>query len=97
MLLCCKVNSKHVLSVHEYGDLSEGFKKIGNVFNRPSSSDTFDTSRFVGDLGNVMSDENGRATFRMVDHLVKTWDVIGRTICVGESEDLRPQGFNKAM
>ena len=43
----------------------------------------------MGDLGNVNADNNGRATFRIVDNQVKIWDIIGRTICVSDKPDLR--------
>lgn len=41
----------------------------------------------MGDLGNVDAGSDGRAVFRIVDPLVKVWDVIGRSLVITESED----------
>ena len=41
----------------------------------------------VGDLGNIQAEQDGRAVFRVVDHLVKVWDIIGRSVVVTESQD----------
>ena len=51
----------------------------------------------MGDLGNVVADETGRARFRFVDPVLKTWDVIGRTICVSAKPDTREQECQNKM
>ena len=43
--------------------------------------------RHVGDLGNILADENGRARFRLTDKLIKVWDIIGRSVVVAEGKD----------
>ncbi|CAH2064689.1 unnamed protein product, partial [Iphiclides podalirius] len=79
----------HGLHVHEAGDLSQGCKSIGGHYN-PSGSRPFpEERRHAGDLGNVVADESGRATFRIVDEVLKVWDIIGRSVAVtGGCDDL---------
>lgn len=43
--------------------------------------------KHVGDLGNITADENGRATFRLMDTLLKVHDIIGRALVVTERAD----------
>lgn len=43
----------------------------------------------MGDLGNIVADKEGRATFRIVDSQLKLWDIIGRSVCISEKPDLR--------
>ena len=43
--------------------------------------------RHVGDVGNTRAGEDGRARFRLVDTVVKVWDVIGRSVVVAAQED----------
>ena len=49
----------------------------------------------VGDLGNVLADPDGRAVFRIMDRLVKVWDIIGRSIVITENEDDLGTGESK--
>ena len=46
-----------------------------------------EAGRHVGDLGNVIADEVGRAQFKFADKLVKVTDIIGRSIVVAENPD----------
>lgn len=48
----------------------------------------------VGDLGNVIVDSDGRTVFRIIDPLLKVWDIIGRSIVITESEDDLGTGAN---
>lgn len=41
----------------------------------------------MGDLGNISAGEDGRARFRIVDSVVKVWDVIGRSLVVSSNRD----------
>ncbi|XP_020604272.1 copper chaperone for superoxide dismutase-like, partial [Orbicella faveolata] len=43
--------------------------------------------KHVGDLGNILADKNGRASFRLEDKTVKVWDIIGRSLVVHHGED----------
>ena len=54
-----------------------------------------DDKRMVGDLGNILADENGRASVHITDHLVKLvgpHSVIGRSIVVHVGEDDQGRG-----
>lgn len=48
----------------------------------------------VGDLGNIVVNNSGRATFRMIDKLVKIPDVIGRSLVITEKSDDLGRGVN---
>lgn len=81
----------HGVHVHTAGDLSQGCKSIGEHFNpcgapHGGPEDPKDR-RHAGDLGNIIADENGRATFRIVDNVLKVWDIIGRSVAVTERKD----------
>lgn len=82
---------RHGLHVYESGDLSQGCNSIGGHYN-PSGGphggpgDPPDR-RHAGDLGNITADANGRAAFRIVDDVLKVWDVIGRSMGVTERGD----------
>ncbi|XP_071962048.1 copper chaperone for superoxide dismutase-like isoform X2 [Antedon mediterranea] len=79
----------HGLAIHEFGDLSNGCQSCGSHYNPHSRRHGApgDKERHVGDLGNVVADENGRANFRLEDDKVKVWDIIGRSLVVHESQD----------
>jgi hypothetical protein len=51
--------------------------------------------RHVGDLGNVRANSEGRATFKIPDHLVKVRDIIGRSVVIAEKPDDLGQGTNQ--
>lgn len=48
----------------------------------------------TGDLGNITAGEDGRATFRLVDKVLKVWDIIGRSIVVTDGPDDLGKGGN---
>ncbi|XP_072946838.1 copper chaperone for superoxide dismutase [Epargyreus clarus] len=81
----------HGLHVHDAGDLSQGCSTIGDHYNPHGSphggpTDPLDR-RHAGDLGNIVADERGRATFRIVDNVLKVWDIVGRSIAITERRD----------
>ncbi|KAF9417229.1 hypothetical protein HW555_005631 [Spodoptera exigua] len=81
----------HGVHVHTAGDLSQGCKSIGEHYNpcgapHGAPEDPMDR-RHAGDLGNIVADETGRATFRIVDNVLKVWDIIGRSVAVTERKD----------
>lgn len=60
------------LDISELGDLSGGCLSTGahfNPFNKFHGAPT-DSTRHVGDLGNIASDEHGVATFSFTDDVI---------------------------
>ncbi|KAL9962742.1 hypothetical protein ACROYT_G031878 [Oculina patagonica] len=87
----------HGLNIHELGDLSQGCVSTGDHYNprncRHGAPE--DSERHIGDLGNILADKNGRASFRLEDENVKVWDVIGRSLVVHHGEDDLGRGNNE--
>ncbi|XP_069680746.1 copper chaperone for superoxide dismutase isoform X1 [Periplaneta americana] len=81
----------HGLHIHECGDISQGCDSVGGHFNprntRHGSPDDKETERHAGDLGNIRAGEDGRATFRLTDRVLKVWDLIGRSVVVTDGPD----------
>jgi len=86
----------HGLNIHELGDLSQGCLSTGDHYNPRNCRHGAprDSERHVGDLGNILADKNGRASFRLEDKNVKVWDVIGRSLVVHSEEDDLGRGSN---
>lgn len=84
----------HNLHVHECGDLSQGCDSTGDIFNPYGSphGGPDDFRRHVGDLGKVLADQTGRASFRITDNILKVSDIIGRSLVVKEGSDDLGQG-----
>lgn len=80
---------KHGIHINELGDLSNGCLSTGSHYNPRNThhGNRTDIERHVGDLGNIVSNEDGRAVFRIQDQHIKIWDVIGRSLVVDEKED----------
>ncbi|XP_069578378.1 copper chaperone for superoxide dismutase [Brachyistius frenatus] len=79
----------HGLHVHTLGDLTLDCLSCGEHYN-PSGRQhggPEDSERHVGDLGNIVAGDDGRASFRLEDHQLKVWDVIGRSLVVDAAED----------
>ena len=94
-----KPNSKHGFHIHQYGDSTDGCMSAGPHYNPfgKTHGGLNDTERHVGDLGNVESDANCKATFNAeisTVHLSGKYSVIGRT-CVlhSDEDDLGKGGF----
>ena len=81
----------HGLAVHETGDTSQGCASLGGHYNprgaRHGSPDMGADQRHAGDLGNIVAGEDGRARFRLVDKVIKVWDMIGRSVVVSAGQD----------
>lgn len=101
---------KHGFHIHETGDLSQGCTSLKghfNPFNKTHSSRTIinqhnievtNLNRHVGDLGNIIANENGVANIDFVDSLIKLdgpYSIIGRSVIVHSGEDDLGQGNNK--
>ncbi|KAI9285733.1 Cu,Zn superoxide dismutase SOD1 [Umbelopsis sp. AD052] len=83
---------KHGFHVHEFGDNTNGCTSAGSHFNPfgQTHGAPEDSVRHVGDLGNVVADAEGKASFKTQDNLVKLigpQSVIGRTLVVHAGED----------
>ncbi|XP_023706522.1 copper chaperone for superoxide dismutase isoform X1 [Cryptotermes secundus] len=81
----------HGLHIHECGDISQGCDSVGGHFNprntRHGSPDDEESERHAGDLGNITAGPDGRATFRLMDKVIKLWDIIGRSVVVTDGPD----------
>merc|ERR1711997_1094404 len=87
-------NPLHGFHVHEFGDLSDGctscgghFNPYGNTHGGPDSD-----NRHVGDLGNIVANDNGDSVVFIADNQVKLtgeaeFSVAGRSIVIHEKED----------
>ncbi|XP_065651571.1 copper chaperone for superoxide dismutase isoform X2 [Hydra vulgaris] len=84
---------KHAVHIHELGDLSNGCESTGDVYNpMPSTNE-----KIVGDLGNISADSKGNSIFKFIDHYIKVWDVIGRSVCLHEKDvDLKTSKHSDA-
>ena len=85
-------NSLHGFHVHESGDLTDKcasmcshFNPYGNTHGCPSMS-----KRHVGDLGNILADENGVVNTIIFDELITLsgkCNIIGRSVVIHEDKD----------
>lgn len=85
--------SKHGFHIHEYGDCSatDGTSAGGhyNPKNMPHGAPT-DASRHMGDMGNLVTDEDGVATLEYTDTVIELNGpdtILGRGIVVHAGED----------
>jgi len=84
---------KHGFHVHQYGDCSgANGKTAGGHFNPEGTKHggPESTIRHVGDLGNLVADENGRAHYERTDKVISfsgPHSIIGRAIIVHAGED----------
>jgi len=84
---------KHGFHIHEYGDCSsKDGKSAGGHFNPTNKKHGAPDAeeRHVGDLGNLVADDNGRAHYDRVDKVISLTgpnSIIGRGIIVHAGED----------
>ena len=83
---------KHGFHIHEYGDLSEGCSSLCSHFNPTNSvHGGRDTSeRHLGDLGNIIADNNGKVNMTIYDKnltITGEYGIVGRSVVVHEKED----------
>ncbi|XP_034938628.1 copper chaperone for superoxide dismutase [Chelonus insularis] len=81
----------HGLHIHECGDITKGCASVGPHYNphevNHGGREDDVNNRHLGDLGNIIADKFGRASFRFNDKLLRISDIIGRSIVVSEKED----------
>ncbi|XP_022907292.2 copper chaperone for superoxide dismutase [Onthophagus taurus] len=70
------------LAIHECGDISKDCESVGDCFEMANS---IDPNRKYGDLGIITADKNGRASFRIEDHIIEVPNLIGRSLVLLES------------
>jgi len=84
---------KHGFHIHEFGDCSRlDGKSAGGHFNPDGKKHGAPNSeeRHVGDLGNLLANEEGKAHYEMIDSYISfsgPHSIIGRAIIVHEGED----------
>uniref|UniRef100_A0A6S8ZIB6 superoxide dismutase n=1 Tax=Ditylum brightwellii TaxID=49249 RepID=A0A6S8ZIB6_9STRA len=83
---------KHAISVHVYGDLTDGAVGCGPIFNPfgKNHGAPEDEECMVGDLGNVITTEDGKTAVHIEDKALKLigpHSVIGRSIVIHSGED----------
>ena len=64
---------KHGIHINELGDLSEGCKSTKDHFNpfrKPHAGPT-EKERHIGDLGNIIANDEGVAIIDLLDELVQ--------------------------
>lgn len=89
---------QHGMHIHECGDISNGCDSVGEHFN-PNNSPHGDpendlSERHLGDLGNILVDTTGRATFRRIDKFLKIPEIIGRSLIITNDPDDLGRGNN---
>ncbi|XP_049292491.1 copper chaperone for superoxide dismutase [Anopheles funestus] len=68
-------NGSYQLNVHECGDISEGCRSVGAVY----------------DSNEISSDSSGRATVRFVNERIEVGDLIGRSVVIAETDSAQQQ------
>lgn len=88
-------NLKHMLKIHEFGDLSQGCESCGDVFRIPGGPSP--SGKPDGNLGSLVSDNCGRATFKLSSSELKVWDLIGRSMVVHIPTDSDSEDTQRVM
>ncbi|CAH1779505.1 unnamed protein product, partial [Owenia fusiformis] len=86
--------TKHGLHVHVYGDIMDGCQNAGGHFNpmKTTHGDRLNDpkDRHVGDLGNIIEDQNGEASGLLADSLVSLtgpFSIMGQSLVIHVNED----------
>ena len=93
-------NALHGFHVHEAGDLSDKCTSMCAHFNpyKMTHGCPGMKERHVGDLGNLVSDKKGEATYSFYDNFIKLRgtkaNIIGRGLIIHENSDDCGQGGN---
>ncbi|XP_062502886.1 uncharacterized protein LOC134179888 isoform X2 [Corticium candelabrum] len=96
-----KPRSKHGFHIHESSNQSNGCLSYGGHYNphyHPHGGPNDGNNRHVGDLGNIIADENGVASFTIHEESLVTLygptTVLGRGVVVHAGEDDLGKGSN---
>lgn len=93
---------KHGFHLHEKGDCSAPDAASAGAHYNPlgaphGSPDGDRTARHLGDLGNIVADAGGKATYDRVDSLLVYADLVGLAVLVhGKEDDLTSQPAGNA-
>ncbi|XP_053664033.1 copper chaperone for superoxide dismutase-like [Anopheles marshallii] len=68
-------NGSYQLNVHECGDISEGCRSVGDVY----------------DSNKIISDASGRAMVRFINDRLDVSDLIGRSVVIAETDSAQHQ------
>ncbi|XP_070497063.1 copper chaperone for superoxide dismutase-like [Chironomus tepperi] len=63
----------HFVSVYEYGDISNGCENLGEIYNNATY--------------NIKSNDDGRSTIRTIDNNLSIPELIGRGVCISNSNE----------
>lgn len=91
---------KHGFHVHECGDLTNGCESLCAHFNpyKKTHGDRTDKNRHVGDLGNLIGDQDGKANYNFSDSIIKLRgnkaNIIGRGLIIHADTDDCGHGTN---
>lgn len=78
---------KYLLIKYKNLYMFSGCDSVGDVFNPLDSPE----KRIYGDIGIIEANENGRAAFRLEDHIVKLSDIIGRSFVITDQTQKEPE------
>ena len=96
-----KKNFQHGFHVHECGDLTDKCESMCAHFNPYNKTHGCPgkSERHIGDLGNLITDKDGCAKYRLEDSMIKLrgtkCNIIGRGIIIHEDEDDLGRGGEK--
>lgn len=97
-----KKNGLHGFHVHESGDLTDKCESMCAHFNpyKKTHGCPGMKNRHVGDLGNLQTDPNGCAHYKVVDDIIKLRgskaNIIGRGLIIHADEDDCGHGDNES-
>ena len=94
----------HGFHIHEFGNLTNGCVTAGPHYNPEGKTHAgpHDEVRHVGDLGNLVAGEDGKAVFEIEDHLIHIYglknNIVGRSVVVhGGVDDLGKGGNEESL
>ena len=92
-LIGLKKNGVHGFHIHEAGDLTDSCTSACAHFNpyNKNHGGINSKERHVGDLGNIITDENGVVKMKITDNIIKLrnskCNIMGRAVVIHEDPD----------